>query len=162
MAHAEVDRFTRRLASRWQPGCWTGLVVRVIPARERDENGVRVRTPDHYLGAAWPPPSDAPARWPEVVVIGSPSADNALAELFVHLPVDARVYLAGVDDVDAALAAEILLAADRNLESYQRDALRAFVAAERARVGAAIAARYTDHDPGFERFRARLLDRGGG
>jgi hypothetical protein len=162
MAHAEVARFTRRLASRWQPGCWTALVVRAIPARERDENGVIVRTPDHFLGAAWPPQAEAPTRWPEVVVIGSPSADNALAELFTHLPAEVRVYLAGVDDVDAALAAEILLAADRNLEAYQRDALQAFVAAERDRVGDAIAARYTDHDPGFERFRARLLDRSGG
>jgi hypothetical protein len=161
MTHAEVARFTRRLASRWQPACWTGLVVRVVPAREREENGVLVRTPDHYLGAAWPPPAEALSRWPEVVVIGSPSADNALAELFTHLPDDARVYLAGVDDVDAALAAEILLAADRNLEPYQREGLCAFVAAERARESAAIAARYTDRDPGFERFRARLLDRDG-
>ena len=78
-----------------------------------------------------------PARWPEVVVIGSPSADNALAELFAHLPDDARVFLAGVDNVDAALAAEILLAADRNLEPYQRDALANFIAAERKRVGTA-------------------------
>jgi hypothetical protein len=159
MPHAEVAGFVRRLASRWQQGCWTGLVVRVIPAQERDENGVRVRTPDHFLGAAWPPASDAPSRWPEVVVIGSPSADNALAELFAHLPADARVHLAAIDDVDAALAARILLAADRNLERYQRDALDAFIAAERARVDAAIAARYTDRDPGFLRFRDRLLDR---
>ena len=158
MAHVDVAHFTRRLASRWQPGFWTGLVVRVVLAREHDEGDVRVRTPDHFLGAAWPPPSDALPRWPEVVVIGSPSADNALAELFIHLPSDARMFLAGVDDVDAALAAEILLAADPNLEAYQRDALQAFIAAERERVRAAIAARYTDHDPGFERFRAGLLE----
>ena len=91
MAHAEVAHFTRRLASRWQPAWWTGLVVRVISARECLEHGVIVRTPDHYLGAAWPPPAEAPSRWPEVVVIGSPSADNALAELFIHLPDDARL-----------------------------------------------------------------------
>ena len=159
MGHAEIARFARRLASRWQPACWTGLVVRVIPAHESSENGAVVRTPDHYLGAAWPPPSDAPSRWPEVVVIGSPSADNALAELFLHLPDDGRVFLAGVDDVDASLAAEILLAADANLEPYQRAALGRFISAERERVGAAIVARYAGHDPGFERFRARLLDR---
>jgi hypothetical protein len=161
VAHTEVGHFTRRLASRWQATCWTGVVVRVILARERVENGVRVRTPDHYLGAAWPPPSDAPARWPEVVVIGSPSADNALAELFVHLPAEARLHLAGVDDVDAALASEILLATDPNLETYQRDALNAFIEAERERVRTAIAARYTGQDPEFERFRAGLLGRGG-
>jgi hypothetical protein len=159
MPRAGIARFARRLAARWQQGCWTGLVVRVIPAQERDENGVRVRTPDHFLGAAWPPASEAPSRWPEVVVIGSPSADNALSELFVHLPADARVFLASIDDVDAALAARILLAADRNLEQYQRDALDAFIAAERARVDAAITSGYTDCDPGFLRFRDRLLER---
>ena len=157
MTQAEVARLTRRLASRWEPACWTAVVVRVIPARESDEDGVTVRTPDHFLGAAWPPAAQGPSRWPEVVVIGSPSADNALAELFAHLPDDARAFLAGVDDVDAALAAEILLAADRNLEPYQRDALENFVAVERKRVGAAIAAHYTDRDAGFERFRARVL-----
>jgi hypothetical protein len=161
MTHAEVARPTRRLASRWEPACWTAVVVRVIPAREHEENGVVVRTPDHYLGAAWSPAANGPSRWPEVVVIGSPSSDNALAELFAHLPEGARAFLAGVDDVDAALAAEILLAADHNLEPYQRGALGGFIAAERKRVGDAIVAHYTDRDPGFERFRARLLDRGG-
>jgi hypothetical protein len=157
MSPVDVPRLTRRLASRFEPGCWTGLIVRAIPARQRDDGGVPVRTPDHYLGAAWPPADGAPSRWPEAVVIGSPAADNALAQLFAHLPGEARLFLAGADDVDAALAAEILLAADRNLERYQRDALEAFVAAERARVRAAIAATYTDRDDGFERFRARVL-----
>jgi hypothetical protein len=158
VAPTDVARFTRRLASQWQPACWIGLVVRILPARTQRVNGDAVRTPDHYLGAAWPPADAGLSRWPEVVVIGSPSADNALAELFLHLPDDARVFLAGTDDVDAALAAEILLAADRNLEPYQRAALAEFVAAERGRVGAAIAARYTGEDPEFERFRARVLD----
>jgi hypothetical protein len=96
-------------------------------------------------------------RWPEAVVIGSPTPDHALGELFRHLPAEGRLYLAGVDDVDAALAAEILLAADRNLEPYQREALAAFIAAERDRVRVAIAARYSDRDPEFERFRSRVL-----
>jgi len=134
-------------------------VVRVIPAQERDEDGVRIRTPDHFLGAAWAPSPALPSRWPDVVVIGSPAADNALSELFVHLPHDARVFLAGIDDVDAALAARILLAADRNLERYQRDALDAFIAAERARIDAAIVSWYTDRDQAFLRFRDRLLER---
>ena len=73
MTHAEVARLTRRLASRWEPACWTAVVVRVIPAREaRERDGVIVRTPEHYLGAAWPPAAkNGPSRWPEVVVIGS-------------------------------------------------------------------------------------------
>ena len=158
MAQARLARFARRLASRWDPCCWTGIVVRAIPAQEHAEGGALVRTPDHFIGAAWAPAERAPARWPEAVVIGSPAADNALAELFVHLPDDARLFLAGIDDIDAALVAEILLAGDRNLEPYQRDALRAFIAAERERVRRAIHARYTDRDAGFERFRARVLD----
>ena len=68
-----------------------------------------------------------------------------------------KLYLAGLDEVDAALAARILLAADRNLERYQRDGVAAFVASEEARVAARIASTYTDRDEGFERFRARVL-----
>ncbi len=132
--------------------------MRAIPAREREVGGSLIRTPDHFIGAAWAPADRTPARWPEAVVIGSPAADNALAELFVHVPDAARLFLAGIDDVDAALVAEILLAGDRNLEAYQREALRVFVAAERERTRAAIDARYSDRDPGFERFRARVLD----
>jgi hypothetical protein len=157
MAQDGVTRFARRLAARWDSACWTGIIVRVIPASERREGDGLVRTPDHFMGAAWPPAAWAPPRWPEAVVIGSPAAENALAELFLHLPDEARVFLAGIDDVDAALAAEILLTADRNLEPYQREALTAFVAAEQARVRAAIAARYRDHDAGYARFRAQVV-----
>jgi hypothetical protein len=153
----DIARLRRRLAPRFERGCWTGLIVRAIPAREFEEGGQAVRTPDHYLGAAWPPADEAPVRWPEAVVIGSPSPDNALVELFRHLPAERRLYLAGVDDVDAALAAEILLAADRNLEPYQREALAAFIAAEHERTRGVIADRYSDRDPEFERFRRRVL-----
>ena len=157
MAHAAARSFVRRLAVRWEPACWTAIVVRAIHAREHVAQGARVRTPDHFLAAAWAPAERGPVRWPDAVVIGSPAADNALALLFAQLPDAARLFLAGADDVDAALAAEILLAGDRNLEPYQRAALATFVAAERERARAAIAARYTDRDPGFERFRARVL-----
>ena len=157
MAATGPAQFARRLAARFEPGCWVGLVIRAIPAAEHARDGVTVRTPDHFLGAAWAPTDGAPTRWPEAVVIGSPTADNALAELLRHVPADARLYLAGADDVDAALAAEILLAADRNLEPYQRDALAVFIDAQRTRTRAAIAQRYTDRDAGFERFRARVL-----
>jgi hypothetical protein len=93
-------------------------------------------------------------------VIGSPDATRALDQLLLHLPPQAKLYLADRDNVDAALAAEILLAGDRNLEDYQRAAIAAFVQAERERVRAAIGARYSDREPGFERFRARVLDDG--
>ena len=161
MGSSGAARFARRLAARFEPGCWTGLVIRAMPATEREIDGAIVRTPDHFLGAAWAPSDGGPARWPDAVVIGSPTADNALAELLRHVPAEARLYLAGADDVDAGLAAEILLAADRNLESYQREALAAFVDAQRLRTRAAIAQRYTDRDAGFERFRARVLGQGG-
>ena len=51
---------------------------------------------------------------------------------------------------------EVLLAADRNLEPYQRQGVQAFVAAERARVAARVAHDYTDRDPRFQRFRDAL------
>lgn len=60
--------------------------------------------------------------------------------------------------VDVALAARILLAADRNLEAYQRGGIAAFIAARHEHDAASIAAGYSDRDEGFERFRTRVLD----
>ena len=157
MPPVDVKRFTRRLVRSWDRDCWIGLVVRAIPAAVREIDGASVRTPDHFLGAAWAPALSAPVRWPEAAVIGSPSSDNALAELFSQLPRDARLFLATPDDVDAALAAEVLLAADRHLEPYQCEALAAFVASERERARSVIATRYTDCDAGYERFLGRVL-----
>jgi len=155
-----VTGIARRLLAQHEHGCWTGLIVRVVPAAEHDAGGTIVRTPDHYLGAVWAPPAAVPTRWPEAVVIGSPEADAALVELMRHVPAAARVYLADRDGVDAALAAQILLAGDHNLEPYQRTALATFITGERRRQAAAIAQRYGDRDPAFERFRARVVDGG--
>jgi len=152
----------RRLAPRFVPECWIVLCVRVVAAATHETDAAVTSTPDHYLAAAWPPPALGPAHWPEAVVIGSPTASHALEGLLRHLPAGASLYLAGLDEVDAALAAGILLSADRNLEPYQREAIEAFVDSERDRVRVAITSRYTDCDPGFERFRAVVLgDRGG-
>ena len=93
----------------------------------------------------------------KATAIGSPAADNALAELLGHIPPDAKLWLADRADVDMALVAEVLLAADRNLEPYQREALARFIALERERTRSEIAARYSDRDAGFERFRAQLI-----
>ena len=79
------------------------------------------------------------------------------AQLALQLPADARLWLGDTDQLDAALAAEILLAADRNLEPYQRVGIAAFVAAERERSQRALARTYTDLDPAFERFRAQFF-----
>ena len=132
-------------------------MARVVPAACEERDGAIVHTPDHYLGAAWPPASRQLTRWPDIVVIGSPAADNALAELFARLPGDARLHLAGLDDVDAALAAQILRDTDRNLEAYQQRAIDAFIEAQRVRERTLIVERYTDRDPGYERFRGALL-----
>jgi hypothetical protein len=160
METPERALIARRLAARYESGCWSGAVVRAIDAASREIDRVRVATPDHYLGVAWMPACGLPPRYPDVVVIGSPHADNAIAELLVHVPSDAKLWLAGRDDVDLALAADILLASDRNLESYQREALAAFAARERDRTQAVIASRYTDDDADFERFRATALGPG--
>ena len=150
-------RVARRLAPRPSPAAYIGVCVHVVTAAERAEAGTYVATPDHYLAAAWLPPASGPSRWPEAVAIGSPTASHALDLLLRQLPADATLFLAGRDDVDAALAAEILLEADRNLEPYQREGIAKFVEAERLRTKQAIAARYTDRDAEFERFRARVL-----
>ncbi|MBK6394244.1 MAG: hypothetical protein IPF73_05810 [Betaproteobacteria bacterium] len=134
--------------------------MRVVEAARREGSEAVEHTPDHYLAAAWAPGAPR-SRWPDAVVIGSPAADDALALLLRHVPEGAKLFLADLDAVDAALVARILLAADRNLEPYQRDGIAAFVAAEEARVASCIAAGYTDRDEGFERFRARVLDASG-
>lgn len=151
----------RRLAARWSVDAWTGVCVRAVPSATREVSGERVATPDHFLAAAWAPAARGPVRWPEAVVIGSPTATRALAELLRHLPAAAQLFLASLDDVDAALAADILLACDRNLEPYQADGVAAFARAERERQRTLVARRYTDRDPGFERFRAHVLGRAG-
>jgi hypothetical protein len=145
--------FRRRLTPRFSVEAWPVIVVNVVASQLLD-TGTRV--PAHWMAAVWPPATSGPTRWPEAVVIGSPSADNALAELCQRLPAEAKLFLVDTDAVDAALAAEILLAADRNLEGYQREGIWAFVASERKRIAARIANDYTDDDPGFARFRDSL------
>jgi hypothetical protein len=148
--------FARRLVPRFDAGAWPVLVVNAVPAQSHETRDAIVRTPAHWLAAAWPPPARGLTRFPEAVVIGAPAADNALAELCTRLPADAGLWLADPDAVDGALAADVLLAADRNLEDYQRAALAQYAAAERARTARCIVRDYTDHDAGFARFRASL------
>ena len=150
------DVFRRRLAPRYAATAWPVLLVKAVPAAVHEAADARLATPDHWMAAAWPPPATRLDRWPEAVVIGSPAPDNALAELCLRLPGAAQLHLVDADAVDAALAADILLAADRHLEPYQRAALQRFAAAERERAAARVARDYTDHDAGFARFRHRL------
>lgn len=137
---------SRRLLARWQPGCFVGTVARVI--QESDDR------PAHFVGAAWPPPpSDGPPeRWPDAVVIASPSAERALLELLAQLPSEAPLHLVDAERVDFGLAVEIARTADRNLQPWQHEALGEFLARWREAEREAIAQRFTDRDEGFERF----------
>lgn len=153
MAHDAEARIARRLASRFSCDCWVVLCVRVVEAATHETGDSIVHTPDHYLAAAWAPANERPIRMPEAVVIGSPTASRAIEALLRHVPDGCALFLAGLDDVDAGLAARILLAADRNLEPYQREAIESFARAEQERLQRVIAARYSDRDVAFERFR---------
>jgi hypothetical protein len=153
----ERTLWARRLIADYSPQAWRIVCVRVVGEAVRDLDGTAVHTPAHYLAAAWTPGVDAPSRWPEAVVIGSPTSERALAELATQLPAEAKLWLGTTDQLDAALAAKILLAADRNLEAYQREGIAAFVTAERERVARSLADTYTDLDPAFLRFRAQVL-----
>ena len=146
-----------RLASRAGDATWIGVCVRVVDAARVQGPAGAVSTPGHFLAAAWAPGVPR-SRWPHAVVIGSPGADDALALVLRHVPAGAKLYLAPLDCVDVALAARILLAADRNLETYQRGGIAAFIAARHEHDAASIAAGYSDRDEGFERFRTRVLD----
>ncbi|HVF65559.1 MAG TPA: hypothetical protein VNE58_16350 [Casimicrobiaceae bacterium] len=143
----EDARVARRLATRFSSTSWIGICIRLDAAP-----GEAV----HYFTAAWTPPERGPSRWPEAVVIGSPTSARALWELMRHLPNEAMLHLASLDDVDAALAADILLAGDRNLPTSVRESVAAFAQSERQRTQAIVAQRYTDRDPAFERFRAKI------
>lgn len=160
MSDDSFAHLRQRLAHRVTPDDWLGLIVSLLPAQAREQGGAIAHTPEHFLGALWAPLAKGPTRWPEVAVIASPTADHALARLLEHMPADVSLFLVGRDDVDVALAAEILRAGDRNLEPYQREAIGRFIEAERARTRNAIGTRYTDRDDAFERFRARVTPSG--
>lgn len=147
-----------RLLEAPQPGCWIALIARAIEPRWSSDAGREVRTPAHYVLGAWAPGTGGLyPRLPEFAAIASPDASRALRELFVHLPADAKVVLVDEEHADAALIAEMVLACDSNLEAYQVDALREFIAGRRDRLAALIRRQYTDREAGFEAFRSRLL-----
>ena len=142
----DIATLRARLLPQHRPGCWLGLVIRAFGGEL-----------PHWLVAGWE--ADAVGlygRLPEFAVMASPDADRALAQLFAQVPPDARVLLVSPEQVDAALVAQMVLEVDRNLQPWHRDALQAFVDAQRAADLARIRGRYTDRDEGFERFAQRL------
>ena len=149
-------RIASRLAVGYSPDRHVGAVVKAF-----DADAV-AKTPAHWLAAAWAPAQCGPQRWPAAVALGSPDSQNALLELLERLPPQARLHLAPIDELDLGLAARIVLRCDRNLEPYQRDGIARFVERWGVHERDAIGARYSDHDPAFERFTGRLADPGAG
>lgn len=145
-------RHARRLAPVWSVDCHVGAVAQVILTDERTQDGATVRVPAHFVAAAWPPAGQGPTRWPDAVIIASSDPEGALAELLSRLPDDARLHLVPAPETDFALAVTIVMEADRNLEDWQRAALRDFVRDWREAEREAILQRYSDRDAGFERF----------
>ena len=147
-----------RLLARPEPGCWIAIVARAIDAATRDTGAAREHTPAHYLVGAWAPGDDGLyPRLPEFAAIASPDGERALRELFAHLPAQARVCLVDERHADTELLAQMVLACDRNLEAYQREALERFAAQRRQALLERIRTGYTDRESGFQRFRDRLL-----
>lgn len=154
---AALRAVSSRLARHSDEATHVVAVVRVFDAAETDTPDRRTRTPEHWLAAAWALPM--PARWPDAAALGSPSGERALLELLTRLGGEARATLVDAHELDMALAADIVLCVDRNLEPYQREGLRAFAGRWREAEAASIASRYTDRDPGFESHMARLRQR---
>lgn len=129
-----------RLLSSWQPGAWIGAVRQVFEGTTEflntPDGSPTVQTwPAHRLLLLWPPlrlDAPAPGRWPARVRLSAVAADEAGATLLAELPEGAPLWLPeAVQDIDWALAAEIVLHHEPTLRPFQIDGLRAFVAAER-------------------------------
>ena len=131
-----------RLLSTWQPGAWTGAVRQVMaPATEfvTTAGGTVVESyPPQRLLLLWPPQRlDAPllGRWPQQVwlsALPADQADQAAHALLARVPDDAPLWLhADAQDIDWALAAEIVLTHEPALRPFQTAGLRSFIEAER-------------------------------
>ncbi len=129
-----------RLLKRWQPGAWIGAVREVLASgtefvRSADGQPTVQTWPTQRLLLLWPPhQADAPrpGRWPQRVRLSGAAAALAPAELLRELPEPNPLWLVPeVQDVDWALAAELVLLHEPALRPYQIDGLRAFMAAER-------------------------------
>jgi len=140
-----------RILSAWRPGAWIGAVREVFDSTTEFVHtaaGPVVETyPPHRLLLAWPPQGlERPllGRWPAQVRLSAVSREAAAEVLLAQLPDDALLWLnPATQDVDWALAAEIVLHHEPALRPFQISGLRAFVDAERE---AAFAALNTDYE----------------
>ena len=139
-----------RLLATWQPGAWTGAVREVMaPATEfvTTASGTAVESyPPHRLLLLWPPQRlDMPllGRWPQRVQLSALPADTAADALLAQVPDAAPLWLlAGPEDVDWALAAEIVLHHEPALRPFQAQGLRHFIEGEREAGFARLNSRY--------------------
>lgn len=155
---AVVERRNRnpRLLAAWQPDAWIGAVREVCDATTefvQTPAGPVVETyPPHRLLLAWPPlGAGRPllCRWPAQVRLSAVPRDSAAEVLLAQLPDDAQLWLGASDDeVDWALAAEVVLHHEPGLRPFQIDALRAFIAAEREASFARVNTAYEQRMPG--------------
>ena len=128
-----------RLLGSWQPGAWTGAVREVMaPATEfvTTASGTAVESyPPHRLLLLWPPQRlDSPllGRWPQRVQLSAVAADQAAETLLAEVPGAAPLWLhPAAQDIDWALAAEIVLTHEPGLRPFQTAGLRSFIEAER-------------------------------
>lgn len=129
-----------RLLAAWQPGAWIGAVRQVFDSttefvKAADGNPTVESWPPHRLLLLWPPQGlDKPllGRWPQQLRLSAVPRDQAAESLLADLPPDASLWLhPQPQDIDWALAAEILLHHQADLRPFQAEGLRAFIAAER-------------------------------
>lgn len=128
-----------RLLATWQAGAWTGAVRQVLqPTTEfiTTPTGTAVESyPPHCLLLLWPPQRiDQPhlGRWPQQVLLSALPADPAADALLALVPGGAPLWINPVaQDVDWALAAEIVLHHQPALRPFQTNGLRAFIESER-------------------------------
>lgn len=129
-----------RLLATWQPGAWIGAVRQVVDSttefvKTADGNPTVETWPPHRLLLLWPPQGPdkpLPGRWPQQLRLSAVPQDQAAEALLADVPADANLWLhPQPQDIDWALAAEIVLHHEPALRPFQADGLRAFVAAER-------------------------------
>ena len=149
-----------RLLAGWQPGAWTAALREVMaPATEfvTTAGGTVVESyPLHRLLLLWPPQRlDAPllGRWPQQVLLSALPADQAAEALLAGVEGEAPLWLhPGVQDIDWALAAEIVLTHQTALRPFQAAGLRSFIEAEREAAFARLNSLY-QQAPGGARLR---------
>ena len=128
-----------RLLATWQAGAWTGAVRQVMqPTTEfvTTPTGTAVESyPPHRLLLLWPPQridQPHPGRWPQQVLLTALPAGPAADALLALVPGGAALWInPAVQEVDWALAAEIVLLHQPGLRPFQTNGLRAFIESER-------------------------------